>query len=59
MGTAGERDRANVNDLTEEDLNEFNEQPLHDDDHGSLKGSDDEHNGDNVDFNENVGFKDP
>lgn len=58
-GTATERDRANMTDLTKEDLNEFNEQPLNDDDQGSLKGSDDEHNGDNVDFNENTGFDDP
>ena len=48
-----------MNDLTEEDLNEFNEQPLNDDDQGNLKGYDDEHNGENVNFNENTGFKDP
>ena len=53
------RVQANVNELTKEDLNEFNEQPLNNDDQGSLKGSDDEYNGDNVDFNENTGFEDP
>ena len=41
-----------MNDLTEDDLREFNEKPVNDDEQGSLKGSDDEDNIDNVDFNE-------
>ena len=47
-----------MNDLTEDDLREFNEKPVNDDEQGSLKGSDDEDNIDNVDFNEQI-MQDP